>query len=86
MPKKPAKTAPEGNGESILTETARAIGSVAGKVVAVVSPAPEPSTDKSPAPRKPKTVGKLPKKNKQRLPRKQKKAEKKAAAQASRSR
>jgi hypothetical protein len=60
--------------EDLLTTAAKAIGKAAGKVASIAAPA---HTD-APA-RKPKTP-KLKKKNKARLPRKVKKAQKKAAA------
>jgi hypothetical protein len=61
--------------DGILTETAKAIGRTAGKVAAMVGAGnPEGKlTPKTPRP------GKLPKKNKHRLPRRQKKAQLKAA-------
>lgn len=67
---------PETEG-GILATTARAIGNAAGKVASlagVAEPAPAPSQTKST--KKPK----LQKKNKSRLPRRQKKARQKAAA------
>jgi hypothetical protein len=61
--------------ESLLTKTAKAIGSAAGKVAAAVG-APVPA--ESPDPRRSK--GKFLKTNKTRLPRKQKKIARKATA------
>jgi hypothetical protein len=57
--------------EGLLTRTAKAIGNVAGKVVAGIGGAEV----------KPQRATKLVKKHKSRLPRKQKKAMKKAAQQ-----
>jgi hypothetical protein len=69
----PAKEeAPKENGETVLVAAAKAIGKAAGKVAALVSPA-------VPTPKRPR-IGKLVKKNKSRLPRRQKKAQQKATA------
>jgi hypothetical protein len=71
MPKKAKET--ESNEESLLVTTAKTIGKAAGKIAAVsgvVSP------DAGQSARTPK--GKLAPKNKARLPRRQKKAQKKA--------
>jgi len=73
MPKKPSTTTkePEGN---ILVGAAKAIGAVAGKLASRVN-VPYEGT---PTPKTPR-VGKLLKKNKHRLPRRQKKALQKKA-------
>ena len=63
-----------GNKEDILTTTAKAIGSAAGKLAALTGAA-EPA----PTPRRSHATGKLQKKNKTHLPRLVKKAQKKAA-------
>ena len=68
MPRK--KTEPE-NSEGVLVTAAKAIGRAAGKAAAVAGLGP----DAAAAPAK---KGRLPKKHKQRLPRRQKKAQKKA--------
>jgi F420-0:gamma-glutamyl ligase len=60
------------NEDSVLVTAAKAIGSAAGKVASMAGAAPTP-------PAKPKRP-KLQAKNKHRLPRKVKKAQKKAAA------
>ena len=70
MPKKPA-TPPEAD-DNILVSAAKAIGSAAGKIASLTGAQPK-------TPAKPK-VGKLPKKQKPRLPRRQKKAQKKMSA------
>jgi hypothetical protein len=79
---KPKKTkkekAAEPTGEeAVLTTTAKAIGKAAGKIAALAGV--EPPAEK---PNTPKTyrVPKLEKKNKSRLPRRQKKAQQKLAA------
>jgi hypothetical protein len=58
--------------DSAVVSAAKAIGSAAGKIASMVGAGPD-------TPPKPK-VGKLAKKNKSRLPRREKKAAKKAAA------
>jgi hypothetical protein len=60
--------------ENILVNTAKAIGTAAGKVVSLVGAAPAGTPVKK---------RKLPKKNKPRLPRRLKKAQKKAAQRRS---
>ena len=62
--------------ETVLAKAAKKIGEVAGKVAAVAGAAP--STPKK------ERVGKLVKKNKTRLPRKEKKVQQKAAAKQAR--
>ncbi|HEX8985173.1 MAG TPA: hypothetical protein VF767_07075, partial [Bryobacteraceae bacterium] len=58
--------------ESVVVDVAKAIGGAAGKIAAAAGvTAPPPRVAKA-------KVGKLPKKNKARLPRRQKKAQKKA--------
>ncbi len=59
--------------DSVLVETAKAIGRTAGKIANLVGAEPTKSTKK----------GKLPKKNNPRLPRRQKKAKLRAAASKS---
>ena len=66
--KKPVEPETE---ESILATAAKAIGTAAGKIAALAGVAPSPPKVKKP---------KLQKKNKSRLPRRQKKARQKAAA------
>jgi hypothetical protein len=56
--------------DNVLVNTAKAIGTAAGKVVSLVGAAPAGTPVKK---------GKLPKKDKPRLPRRLKKAQKKAA-------
>ena len=80
--KRPAKkdagadTTPEkGAEEGIVVTAAKAIGTAAGKIAAVTGAALEHLQ-----PAKSTKVGKLQKKNKPRLPRRQKKAKQKAAA------
>jgi len=72
MPKKPV--APPETEDSIIVSAAKAIGSAAGKIASLAGapPAPQPVA-------KSRKVGKLPKKQGQRLPRRQKKAQQKAA-------
>jgi hypothetical protein len=60
--------------DSVLVNTAKAIGAAAGKVVSLVGGAPDET------PPKPSRKGKLAKKNNPHLPRRLKKANKKAAA------
>ena len=87
MEKKPGKTkkpkdkeessskapAEKGAEDSIVVTAAKAIGTAAGKVAALATTALENLPAKS------QKIGKLPKKNKSRLPRRQKKAKQKAA-------
>jgi len=68
MPKK-QKAAPETD-ETLLVSAAKAIGAAAGKIASLAGAAPAKSEKK----------GKLPKKNKRRVPRLQKKALQKASA------
>jgi hypothetical protein len=73
--KKTDKTEKKTKAKSVLVEAAEAIGAATGKIAALAGA----TADKAPAPkavRKPKLAAK----NKSRLPRRQKKAEKKAAA------
>jgi long-subunit acyl-CoA synthetase (AMP-forming) len=65
MPKKPP--APETTEDSALVSAAKVIGKAAGKIAAIVTPDAKPAT-------KSQKVPKLVKKDKHRLPRKQKKA------------
>jgi hypothetical protein len=73
MPKKP--TAPKETEDNILVSAAKVIGSAAGKIASLAG---------APAEAKPATksakVGKLPKKQGHRLPRREKKAKKKTPA------
>jgi hypothetical protein len=79
MPSKKDSTKPEApkpdSEESALVTAAKAIGKAAGKVAALAGAEVTP-------PRTPKTprIGKLVKKNKKRLPRREKKAQQKATA------
>jgi hypothetical protein len=68
MPKK--QKAPPETDDTLLVSAAKAIGTAAGKIASLAGAAPTKSTKK----------GKLPKKNKRRVPRLQKKAQRKAAA------
>ena len=65
--------------DSVLVKTAEAIGTAAEKAVSLAGAAP----DRTPSPAKPVKKGKLLKKNKPHLPRRLKKAQKKAAALSS---
>jgi F420-0:gamma-glutamyl ligase len=65
MPKKP--TTPEATEGSVLVSAAKAVGKAAGKIASIVTPDAKPAT-------KSQKVPKLVKKDKHRLPRKQKKA------------
>jgi hypothetical protein len=69
MPKK-QKAPPETTDDTLLVSAAKAIGTAAGKIASLAGAAPAKSTKK----------GKLPKKNKRRVPRLQKKAQRKAEA------
>ena len=73
MPKKP--TAPPKTEDTILVSAAKAIGSAAGKIASLAGASPE-----APPAKKSTKVGKLPKKEGHRLPRRQKKAQRKAPA------
>jgi|HubBroStandDraft_1064217.scaffolds.fasta_scaffold221208_2 hypothetical protein len=70
MPKKP--TTPPETDDNILVSAAKAIGSAAGKIASLAGAPPEvrPATKST-------KVGKLPKKEGHRLPRRQKKAQQK---------
>ena len=57
---------------SALVDAAKAIGKAAGKIASIAGASAEP-----PAPKRRAKTGKLPKKNKSRLPRLEKKAQKK---------
>jgi NADPH-dependent curcumin reductase CurA len=76
-PKRAKKSAEPEAEEGILVSTAKAVGTVVGKVAALAG-----ATEVAPKPVHPKKVKpqKLQKKNKARLPRKEKKARQKAAA------
>jgi len=65
-------TTPEGSSEGILVSAAKEIGAAAGKVAALAGV----KAEKEPSPKK-VVIPKLAPKNKSRLPRKQKKAQKK---------
>jgi hypothetical protein len=67
------------NSKDVLVNAAKAIGTAAGKVVALAGAAP----GGTPPPAKSMKKGKLPKKDKPHLPRRLKKAQKKAAALSS---
>jgi hypothetical protein len=73
MPKKP--TIPEETKDNLLVSAAKAIGSAAGKIASLASvpPAAHPAAKST-------KVGKLPKKQGHRLPRRQKKAQQKTPA------
>lgn len=73
------KDKPEESTDGIITTAAKKLGTVAGKVAAAVGAAPETSSTEAPPVKQPSTkVSKLEKKNKNRLPRKEKKARQKA--------
>ena len=72
--KEPKETA--GAADSPLTNAAKAVGNAAGRVAALAGAAVE---EKPSIPRKSEKIPKLEKKNKSRLPRKEKKAQLKAA-------
>jgi hypothetical protein len=77
------KEAQEEQAEGVLVAAAKKIGKAAGKVAAVAGAAAEAPVEAAPPAPKPQTksvkVPKLAKKNKMRLPRKEKKAQQKAA-------
>jgi hypothetical protein len=77
------KDTQEAPAEGVLVTAAKKIGKTAGKVAAVAGVTVEPPAEAAPPAPKPQTkstkVPKLEKKNKARLPRKQKKAQQKAA-------
>jgi hypothetical protein len=70
--------------EGMLINTAKAIGKAAGKVASLAGVKGEAEAD-APQPAKKIAAGKFEKKNKQRLPRRQKKAAKKTQARNARS-
>ena len=73
------KDKPEESPEGIITTAAKSLGKAAGKVAATVGATPETSATEAPAVKQISTkVPKLEKKNKNRLPRRQKKARQKA--------
>jgi len=67
----------------LLINAAKAIGKAVGKVAAVSGAKPEPPAKLNQSEAASVKTGKLPKKNKQRLPRRQKKMQKKAQAKSS---
>ncbi len=73
MPQKPKHD----NEEGLLVSAAKTIGEAAGKIAAATGarPEPQPQPDEQPKPRNRR--GRLPPKNKSRLPRRQKKQAKK---------
>ncbi len=77
-PKKPKKVKEPEAEDGVLVAAAKTVGKAAGKVAALVAPEPVP------APMHPKSVKpqKLQKKNKSRLPRREKKALQKSANKA----
>lgn len=77
--KPPAEQVPE---ESTLVSAAKAIGAVAGKIASLAGATPETAaaTPEARPARKSMKPGKLQAKHKSRLPRRQKKAQKKALA------
>ena len=73
------KDKPEESTDGIITTAAKKLGKAAGKVAAAVGATPETSGTESPPVKQPSTkVPKLEKKNKNRLPRREKKARQKA--------
>jgi hypothetical protein len=73
------KDKPEESTEGIITTAAKKLGKAAGKVAAVIGVTSETSGMEAPPVRQPSTkVPKLEKKNKNRLPRREKKARQKA--------
>jgi hypothetical protein len=74
MPKKKSEESGPSEEPGLLVSTAKALGTAAGKIAAMVGATPEGTSAKQSA------KGRLPKKNKSRLPRRQKKAQRKAAA------
>jgi hypothetical protein len=72
------KDKPEESTDSIITTAAKKLGKAAGKVAAAVGATPETSGTEAPPAKQPSTkVPKLEKKNKNRLPRREKKARQK---------
>jgi hypothetical protein len=76
--KQHADNKPEAVEESGLVTAAKAVGSAAGKIAALVGAKGE-AAPAPPTAAKPRKAGKLPKKNRHRLPRREKKAQAKAA-------
>ena len=73
------KDKPEESSDNILTKAAKKLGKAAGTVAAVVGATPETPGTEAPPVKQPSTrVPKLEKKNKSRLPRREKKARRKA--------
>jgi len=73
------KDKPEESTDGVLTTAAKKLGKAAGKVAAAVGATPETSDTGAPSVKQPSTkVPKLKKKNKNRLPRREKKARQKA--------
>jgi hypothetical protein len=73
------KDKPEESTDGLITTAAKKLGKAAGKVAAAVGATPETSGTEAPPVKRPSTkVPKLEKKNKNRLPRRQKKARQKA--------
>ena len=73
------KNKPEESTEGIITTVAKKLGRAAGKVAAAVGATPETFGADAPPMKQPSTkVPKLKKKNKNRLPRREKKARQKA--------
>jgi hypothetical protein len=73
MPKKP--TTPQDTKDNIIVSAAKVTGAAPGKIASLAGARPE-----APPHEKTTKKGKLPKKHKHRLPRRQKKAQQKAAA------
>ena len=73
------KDKPEESTDGIITTAAKKLGKAAGKVAAAVGATPETASTEAPPVKQPSTkVPKLEKKNKNRLPRREKKARQKA--------
>ena len=73
------KDKPEESTDGIITTAAKKLGKATGKVAAAVGATPETSGTEAPPVKQPSTkVPKLEKKNKNRLPRREKKARQKA--------
>lgn len=74
------KDKPDESADSVVTSAAKKLGKAAGKVAAAIGATSEaPSTKVPPLKKQEIKVAKLEKKNKNRLPRKEKKARQKAA-------
>ena len=71
MPKKP--TTPQGTKDNIIVSASKITGTAAGKIASLAGATPQ-----APSHAKTTKKGKLPKKHKHRLPRRQKKAQQKA--------